>query len=306
MVDMSNLWNMQGMMFLMVLTGMIFSKIGVITKEGRSCLTKLTINLFIPCNMVAAFLNADHSMLFQMAEIMLISFVIQIAQYILSKILFRKMNPRERAVMRYSTMVSNAGFLGNPMIQGMYGESGLVLASVFLVPVRLFYWTVGLACYVPVKNKKDVVRQALTHPCIISLFIGLFLMLVPLPLPAFLTKTINSFSTAMTPATMLLIGAILGDVDLKTIVNKTTLYMSFLRLVVIPAAVFAVMLFLPVEQLMAAVTVVLIAMPVATTTAILAERYDGDSELATKVIVLSTILSLITIPVWSMIVEHCF
>ena len=43
MVDMSNLWNMQGMMFLMVLTGMIFSKIGVITKEGRSCLTKLTI-----------------------------------------------------------------------------------------------------------------------------------------------------------------------------------------------------------------------------------------------------------------------
>lgn len=93
MVDMSNLWNMQGMMFLMVLTGMIFSKIGVITKEGRSCLTKLTINLFIPCNMVAAFLNADHSMLFQMAEIMLISFVIQIAQYILSKILFRKMGP---------------------------------------------------------------------------------------------------------------------------------------------------------------------------------------------------------------------
>ena len=149
MVDMSNLWNMQGMMFLMVLTGMIFSKIGVITKEGRSCLTKLTINLFIPCNMVAAFLNADHSMLFQMAEIMLISFVVQIAQYILSKILFRKMDPRERAVMRYSTMVSNAGFLGNPMIQGMYGESGLVLASVFLVPVRLFYWTVGLACYVP-------------------------------------------------------------------------------------------------------------------------------------------------------------
>ena len=131
MVDMSNLWNMQGMMFLMVLTGMIFSKIGVITKEGRSCLTKLTINLFIPCNMVAAFLNADHSMLFQMAEIMLISFVIQIAQYILSKILFRKMDPRERAVMRYSTMVSNAGFLGNPMIQGMHGESGLVLASVF-------------------------------------------------------------------------------------------------------------------------------------------------------------------------------
>ena len=54
------------------------------------------------------------------------------------------------------------------------------------------------------------------------------------------------------------------------------------------------MLFLPVEPLMAAVTVVLIAMPVATTTAILAERYDGDSELATKVIVLSTICLLYT------------
>lgn len=305
MVDMTNLLNMQGMMLLMVLAGMFLSKKGIINKIGRRCLTDLTINVFIPCNMIAAFLNSDHSMLSQMAEIMAISFVIQIGQYILSKILYRRMEARERAVMRYSTMVSNAGFLGNPMVQGMYGEQGLVLASVFLVPVRLFYWTVGLACYAPV-NKKNVVRQALTHPCIVALFIGLFLMLVPISLPVFLTKTINSFSTAMTPSTMLLIGAILSDVDLKTIVNRKTLYMSFLRLIAIPGAVFLVLLPLPIEPLMAAVTVILVAMPVATTTAILAERYDGDSEFATKIIVLSTILSLITIPLWSIVVEHFF
>ncbi len=151
--------------------------------------------------MVAAFLNADHSMLFQMAEIMLISFVIQIAQYILSKILFgRWTRGSERYALQHDGI--ECRFLGNPMIQGMYGESGLVLASVFLVPCAC---STGQLAWPAMcgEEQEDVVRQALTHPCIISLFIGLFLMLVPLPLPAFLTKTINSFSTAMTPATML-------------------------------------------------------------------------------------------------------
>lgn len=303
MINMENLLNMQGMMLIMVLIGMLFNKKKIITKEGRKCLTDLTINIFIPCNMISAFFKADRTMLSRMAGIMLISLLIQIFQYVLSKILFRKKEAGMRSVLRYSTMVSNAGFLGNPMVEGMYGDSGLVLASVFLVPVRLFYWSVGLACFVPV-NKKNVVKTALTHPCIVAVLLGLLYLFFPVPLPVFVTKTITTFSTAMTPVTMLLIGSILGDVELKTIVSKDTLYIGFIRLVVIPAAVFLAVWTAGVESLMASVTVILIAMPVATTTAILAARYDGDAEFATKTVVLTTILSLITIPVWSLIVEH--
>ena len=300
---MENLLEMQGMMFLMVLIGMFLTKRGMITPGARKSLTDITINLLIPCNMLAAFLQADHGMMGQMIQVMLVSLVIQIGQYILSKVLFRKEEEGKRSVMRYGTMVSNAGFLGNPMVEGMYGSDGLLLASVFLVPVRLFYWTVGLACFAPV-DKKRVVKNALTHPCIVSVLLGLLYMFFPVPLPSFLTRTITGFSSAMTPVTMLLIGAILAEVDLRTIVCRETLEMSVLRLAVLPGLVLLGVKLAGVPQLIASVSVILMAMPVATTTAILAARYERDYQFATKTVVLTTILSLVTIPVWSLIVEY--
>lgn len=299
---MENLLEMQGMMFLMVLIGMFLTKRGMITEAGRKSLTDITINLLIPCNMLAAFLQADHSMMGQMLTVMLVSLMIQIVQFTLSKILFRGMEEGKKSVMRYGTMVSNAGFLGNPMVEGMYGPDGLLLASVFLVPVRLFYWTVGLACFVKV-DKKNVIKTALTHPCILSVLIGLLYMFFPIPLPTFLTRTITSFSSAMTPVTMLIIGAILAEVDLRTIFSKETIWMSVLRLFVLPGLVLVGVKLAGLPHLMASVSVILIAMPVATTTAILAARYDRDYQFATKTVVLSTILSLFTIPIWSLVVE---
>lgn len=299
---MESLLEMQGMMFLMVIIGMILTKRGMLTDAGRKSLTDITINLLIPCNMLAAFLQADHGMMGQMLTVMLVSLVIQIVQFTLSKILFRGMEEGKKSVMRYGTMVSNAGFLGNPMVEGMYGHDGLLLASVFLVPVRLFYWTVGLACFVKV-DKKNVIKTALTHPCILSVLIGLLYMFFPIPLPTFLTRTITSFSSAMTPVTMLIIGAILAEVDLRTIFSKETVWMSILRLFILPAMVLLGVKLAGLPHLMSSVSVILIAMPVATTTAILAARYDRDYQFATKTVVLSTILSLFTIPIWSLVVE---
>lgn len=302
MVDMTNLLNMEGMMLIMILIGVLFSKKKIITKEARRCLTDVTINLLIPCNMIAAFLSADRSQISELVTVMIAACVIQVFQLIVSQLLYRKKEPGVRSVMRYSTLTSNAGFLGNPMVEGMYGQDGLVLASVALVPIRLFLWTAGLACYVPV-NKKNVVKTALTHPCIISVILGILLLIFPITLPTFLTDTITSFSKAMTPMTMLLIGCILAEADMKTLVTKDTVRICFTRLIAMPACVFVGVKLVGLPTLMASVCVILIAMPVATTTAILADRYDGDAEFATKLVVLSTILSLITIPVWSIVLE---
>ncbi len=291
------------MMFIMVFLGFIFYRKGIISQEAKRCLTDLTLFVFIPCNMLSAFFHADHSQIGELAEIMLVSFLIQVFQYLLGLVLYRKKEPGVRSVMRYSTMVSNAGFLGNPMAESMYGQEGLLLAAVFLVPVRLFYWTLGLACFAPV-DKKNVVKTVCTHPCIIAVVLGLLYLFFPIPLPTFLTDTVTTFSSAMTPVTMLLIGAILGDVNLRTIVSKDTIEISAIRLLIIPAIVLLAVKLADVEPLIASVTVVLVSMPVATTTAILASRYEGDAAFATKAIVLSTVLSMVTIPMWGIIVEQ--
>ena len=303
MINMDNTLALQFMMFLMMGTGMFLARKKIITAEGRKCLTDITIDVIIPCNMVAAFISADMSKLSDMAAILIVSIVTQAVYYVLTRVWFRQVEYKKRCVMRYGVMVSNAGFLGNPLVAEMYGQDGLLLASVFLVPVRLVLWTVGLSIFAPI-DRKHVVKTALTHPCIVSVIIGFFLMMVPLPLPLFLTKTINSFSGALMPFSMLVIGTIIGDVDLRTIVSRDTLYLSFLRLIVLPAIMFGAAVLFHLEPLVASVSVVLVGMPLGTTTAILAAKYDGDYIFAAKGVVLSTLLSMITIPIWSIIVSQ--
>ena len=146
MVDMKSLLTMQGMMFLMILIGAGLRKIQIVTTEGRRSMTNLVVNLVLPSNILYAFSNADASAFRSMLVVVVMAFLIQLVWYLLSKVLWRNMPKSRRGVMRYAFQFSNCGYLGNPVIEGLYGAPGLVYASVFLLPVRLFMWSVGLEC----------------------------------------------------------------------------------------------------------------------------------------------------------------
>ena len=135
--------------------------------------------------------------------------------------------------------------------------------------------------------------------------IGIVLMALQVELPSFLTRTLGSISGSTTPVTMLLIGSIMAGADLRTMVTKITLMFSAVRLVLIPLAVFAGCLVFRVDATVAGVAVILAAMPAGSTTAILAARYHKDEEFASKCVVLTTVLSMIAIPVWSTVLMAC-
>ena len=304
---MKSLLTMQGMMFLMILIGAGMRKIQIVTTEGRRSMTNLVVNLILPSNILYAFSKADASAFRSMLVVVAMAFLIQLAWYLLSRVLWRGMDESRRGVMRYAFQFSNCGYLGNPVIEGLYGAPGLVYASVFLLPVRLFMWSVGLECFQKgAGSLRKTIERALTHPCVVATILGVVWMFFPIGLPDFLYNTISGFNQCLTPMTMLVIGFIMAETDLKKMFCKDLFVITVLRLLLQPLAVLAVCRLLNLETLVAEVVTVLVSMPVANTTALLASQHDCDYTFASNVVVFTTLVSMITIPLYSLLVGAVF
>ena len=304
---MKSLLTMQGMMFLMILIGAGMRKIQIVTTEGRRSMTNLVVNLILPSNILYAFSKADASAFRSMLVVVAMAFLIQLAWYLLSRVLWRGMDESRRGVMRYAFQFSNCGYLGNPVIEGLYGAPGLVYASVFLLPVRLFMWSVGLECFQKgAGSLRKTIERALTHPCVVATILGVVWMFFPVGLPDFLYNTISGFNQCLTPMNMLVIGFIMAETDLKKMFCKDLFVITVLRLLLQPLAVLAACRLLNLETLVAEVVTVLVSMPVANTTALLASQHDCDYTFASNVVVFTTLVSMITIPLYSLLVGAVF
>ena len=270
-------------------------------------MTNLVVNLVLPCNILYAFSNADASAFRSMLVVVVMAFLVQLVWYLLSKVLWRDMPGDRRGGMRYAFQFSNCGYLGNPVIEGLYGAQGLVYASVFLLPVRLFMWSVGLECFQEEAGSfRKTIRRALTHPCVLATILGVVWMFFPIKLPDFLYNTISGFNQCLTPLTMLVIGFIMAETDLRKMFCKDLFVITALRLLIQPMLVLAVCRLLNLETLVAEVVTVLVSMPVANTTALLASQHDCDYTFASNVVVFTTLVSMITIPIYGLLVGVVF
>jgi len=306
MVEYNNLLHLQLMLFLLIGTGYALRKWKLITDEGQKTLTNLLIHLILPCNIIYSFLsNADGSLLKAGAAVFLLSLANQAAMYFLGDICYPRASKEEKAVLRYGTICSNAGFMGNPLMEGLYGSQGLLYASIYLIPQRIAMFSVGLACFT-VEKGKNMVRKILLHPCIVAVMVGIAGMFLPFTLPKFLTETIHSIGSCNTAISMIVIGSILAEVEIRSVFSGLNFYYCLQRLLLIPGLMLLVCYLLHTEPMVAAACVILSGMPAGSTTAILAAQYGADERLAVRMVFLSTLLSMLTIPVWCLAVEFLF
>ena len=170
--------SLQTTIFLLVWIGYVVKKRKIIGSQGQKNLTDLVIYVILPCNILKAFMAGqagEH--LKDYLVILGISIAIQIFCTFYGKIVYRKEAIGRRKCLEYGTICSNAGFLGNPIAEGVFGAEGLVLASFFLIPQRIMMWSAGLAVFTGSTDRKATAKKVLTHPCIIACVIGLILML---------------------------------------------------------------------------------------------------------------------------------
>lgn len=300
MVDLTNLLNLQGQLFLLLAAGFFFRRY-IVGEAFQKGLTSVIIDLILPCNIITSFMiEMDAELLRGSVFTLTASLINQTCSLILASLLFRRCTEENQPVMKYGMLCSNAGFLGTPVAEGIWGTEGILLAAIFLIPQRIFMWTAGLSFFER-GSKTNPVLRLLKNPCIDAVFIGFILMVTQWRLPTALDNAVSSFSKCNTGMSMFLIGMVASNIKLKDFVDKEILYLSAVRLIALPFLTLCCCRILHTGALSAGISVILTAMPVGGTTAVLAAKYDQSAEFAAGCVATSTILSLIAIPLWGLI-----
>ncbi|MCL2351792.1 MAG: AEC family transporter [Firmicutes bacterium] len=155
-----------------------------------------------------------------------------------------------------------------------------------------------------VPKKRGAARLILLNPALIATELGFVFFLLSLRPPEVIAGSMTFMSNMTTPLSMLIVGAILAKIDIRSAFTDVRIYfISLMRLAVIPLAAFAVLRLFVANMVMLGVIVYLAAMPVASLTVIMAEERGGDSETSSKAVLVSTLLSMITIPLLSMVLN---
>lgn len=298
--------NLQIEIFLLLVMGYILAKKGYFNKQTQNQLTNIILMIVLPCSIIKSFqIDINYDLIMSTIIVLIISFAIQIFYGLINRFLYNNFPEDKKTCCQYATMVSNAGFMGMPIAQGVFGDIGLLYASIFLLPQRIFMWSSGLSLFAKSQNK-NVIKQVMTHPCIIAIYIGITLMLLSLfgfSLPESIDETISLIGQCNTALSMLVIGGILADVDIKDIVDSYSLKYSLYRLIIIPIIILIVLRLFNMNGITANVCVLLSAMPAASTTVMLATKYNNNSIFASRLVFVSTLLSLITLPLITVIFQ---
>ena len=303
-MNLSGMYHTQGMLFLLMLLGLLLKKIRVITEEGVRVLTDLVLYVTLPASILKSFqMELTAELLQSCMRVLLVTVLVLTVSFLVGKTAFFFLPLRERKIMEYASMVSNAGILGNPVAEGIFGSLGLMYASIYAIPLRIYMWSFGLMCFTKSADGKNVWKKTCTHPCILAAVFGLILMLTRFRLPEVLSLAVTSVAGANTFLSMALVGTILATIPIQSVMDKKALYYTAIRLVLLPAAALLLCRITGCDAVVTGVVVTLTGMPAGSTTAVLAEKYGCDAVLATRCVMLSTILSMATIPVWCLLIS---
>lgn len=296
------MFHLQLTLFLLLVIGFVCARQEILTQEGRKGLTALTVNVLLPCSIIRSFqIPFDASVLKNMGIILVIGFAYEFATAAMASVLYPRTEKGKRACLGYGLICSNAGFMGQPIAESVLGQEAMVYASVILLPIRIFMWSSGVAMFTTA-GQKDVMKKVLTHPCIVAVGIGMILMIAPFPLPSFLDDAMKYAGSCTTALSMIVIGAILAQVEFGHMEGiKMILSYSALRLLAIPLSLYLILYFLHIDKQLIDVAVLMAAMPAGSTTAMLAGNYNGDEMFASGMVFVSTLLSMMTLPLISLL-----
>lgn len=296
----SQMLQLQVQLLLLILVGMLVKKKKIINHEQQMGLSSLLINLVLPANIISSFMGditVSRDLIINCIWAILVSLGIQAGAYLVSPLIFGRFDKRVSHVMTYGMIVSNSSFIGIPIVEVIFGPLGTLYTSVFQIPIRITMWTAGLSLFTEAVDPREKIKKMLTHPCILAVAAGFLILLSQVRLPGALTGMTASLGKCTTALSMLVIGMILADIDTRHLFEKSTLYFTLFRLILYPLAVLLILSWLPLDPMIRSISVIMTAMPAGSTAAILAEQYAYDSGYAAKMILISTVCSIVTIPV---------
>ncbi len=292
-------------LFIIMLIGFIAKKQGIFNSSVNKKLSELLLKVTSPLLVISSFqVEFTQDILKNVLIVFTFAMSAHIVSILLGQILFRRCDTESCKIMKFSAVYSNCGYMGFPLLASLFGNIGVLFGSVYVAAFNIFLWTNGVMIFNDSKKPdRHTIKKVLLNPGIISVVIGILLFVFSLKLPAPVASAVEMVGSMTSPLSMLIVGATIADCELKKLFKGWNIYyISAVRLILIPLLAFAILRLAGLQDMLLKVCVLVVAMPVATTTAIFAELYDSDAIFASRTVVLSTLLSIITIPLLMLII----
>ena len=297
-----------GAVLLLILIGYIFGRIAKPSEQARGLLASLVLNISVPASILSGVNDADFDAIkSDMLVLIIASVCITLVTLLLSFPVSRLLEPKERrnrAVVQATMFFHNFGFLGWPVCYMLLGAKGLLYAMLFSMPLNVLLYgltPVLLGRAEPGARLFD--KRMLLNVPFYATVAALGLLIGRVHLPDFLTTMMGMLGALQTPLSMMVIGMILASARLADMMRGVKVYgYSVVRLALLPLLAFAALKALGMTGLLLSVPVIITAMPAAAMSVVLVERSGLDAVYASRIVVVSTLISVVSIPLIALLV----
>ncbi len=299
------LTNQVVVMFLLLATGMILYKIGMINDEGNRQMAGVVLYVVAPLLILDTYsMEYDAAVtknMFLGFVLSAISIIIGIVVSFALKIGSRK---ESFSTERFTVIFTNCGFMGIPLAEAVFGNIGVIYCTTYITMFNLFVWTYGLALMrgkcKEKRSLKEKMKPFLT-PTMFCIVIGLVVYFLQIPLPKQLKTAVGYISSMNTPLAMIVSGIYIAQGDLIGALKKGRVYaVSAMKCLVVPFLMIFVLLFLPFDEKLKTTILILSACPSGANGMLFANRFGGDPKTASNVFTVTTIASIACIPLMVM------
>ncbi len=295
-------------MFLLLATGMLLYKIKMITDEGNRQMAGVVLYVVAPLLILDTYsIEYDATL----TKNMLLGFALSAISILIGILVSYVLKPGSKAesfsTERFTVIFTNCGFMGIPLAEAVFGDIGVIYCTTYITMFNLFVWTYGLALMRGKSSSKTSLKEKLKPfltPTMFCIALGLLVYFLQIPLPKQIKSAVGYISSMNTPLAMIVSGIYIAQGDLFGALRKGRVYaVSAIKCLAVPFLMIFVLVFLPFDEKLKTTILILSACPSGANGMLFANRFGGDTKTASNVFTVTTIASIVCIPLMVMLSE---
>lgn len=288
-----------GSIALILALGFLLGKFKLISEKTNHDLTNLLLTVFMPASLFMAFpseYNQESANLFMSG--LLAGFLVMLVLMILAKLIFNRkwMKKGLSHESQFAFIFNNATFLGYPIVASTFGSTGILAYCGFIIAFNIALFSYGIWLFEQ-KISPKLLFKIIFNPNIIAVVLGMVFFLIGIALPGFVTDAVGYVGGATTPLSIICIGFMLSQAKLKKVLKKWKLMLTaIIQLTLGPLVAWGLLTLLhfPIEVIQ--VCTLIQALPTATSLGLFAVKYGGNEDEASELVTISTVFSMVSLP----------
>lgn len=284
-------------LFILISVGFLCGKIKMLNESSVKAINDLVLYIVCPCVIINSFIQKFDRTMFEglLVTAAAALFVMMISILIAHFVFHNKKDTRNR-VYKFATVFSNCGFISLPLQQALLGNEGVFYGAAYIAVFNIVMWTAGV--YISSGDIKMLSpKKIFLNPCIIAVVVGIIIFVFSIPVPDIISEPIGYLSALNTPVPMIIIGFYLSQSKiLDAFRNVKNFICVGLRLVIVPLISLGVLLLCGINGKVLIAALIATAASSAASTTMFAAKFGNDTSISVNLVTMSTLLSVITMP----------